>query len=99
MASLVGHLVLVGAGAYLVSAGFGSGTAKAEGALPEPSEVAVDVGPVQAPAFHVGPSLGDTPTMRRSRTERVAPGGGEPLARPDMDRAGRGGSLRAEARR
>jgi TonB family protein len=96
VASLVGHLVLVGAGAYLVSAGFGSGTAKAEGALPEPGEVAVDVGPVQAPAFHVGPALGELSEETPFLTDPVPPGGGEPLARPDMDRAGHGGSLRAD---
>jgi TonB family protein len=97
VASLVGHLVVVGAGAYLVSAGFGSGTAKAEGTSPEPGEVAVDVGPVQAPEFHVGPAFGEPSEEAPFPIDPVPPGGGEPLARPDMDRSGRGGSLRADS--
>jgi TonB family protein len=97
VASLVGHLVLVGAGAYLVSTGFGSGTARADIAALDPAEVAVDVGPVQAPSFHLGSALGDAPPNAPPPTDPVAPGGGEPLARPDMDRAGRGGSTRADS--
>src|SRR5262245_64007349 len=64
--------------------------------MPEPAEVAVDVGPVQALAFHVGSSLGEPSEQAPFPTDPVPPGGGEPLARPDMNRAGRGGSLRAD---
>ena len=50
------------------------------------------------PPFRFGPALGEMAVSDDDPvpTDPVAPGGGEPLARPDMDRFGRGGSHRAD---
>jgi TonB family protein len=98
VASLLGHLVVVGAGAYVFSTGFASANVvTTESGVRSAEEVAVDVAPLDMPSFHAGPASGDFSDEVPFPTDRVMPGGGEPFARPDMDRAGRGGSLRADS--
>jgi TonB family protein len=96
--SVLGHVVLVGAGAYVFSTGFPSGAAKDAAGAPAGTEISVDVVAPPAPSFRAGPALGDSSEEAPVPTDPVAPGGGEPLARPDMDRAGHGGSLHADSR-
>ena len=96
VASLLAHVLLVGGGAYLFSARFAQGSARPLTAS-ESGEVAVEVAAVDPPPFRGGPALGEISDDAPLFTDPVAPGGGEPLARPDMDRRGRGGSTRAES--
>lgn len=98
VASLIGHVVVVGAGAYVFSAGFGAPASGTIATTSEVSEVAVEVATSDNPLFRLGPALGETAVSDDDAvpSDPVAPGGGEPLARPDMGRLGRGGSLRAD---
>jgi hypothetical protein len=96
VASLVAHVLLVGAGAYLFSAGLASESARPVAAS-EAVEVAVEVAAVDLPLFRGGPALGEISDDVPVPADPVAPGGGEPLARPDMERSGRGGSTRADS--
>ncbi len=95
--SLAGHLLLVGAGTYLVSTGFGSTAGRVDSSAPKGSELVVEVASIENPDFHAGPALGARQDETKGPTEPVLPGGGEPLSRPDMDRSGRGGSLRVDS--
>src|SRR5260221_2904467 len=91
--SVLVHVLLVGAGALLVSAGL---HAPAATALPGTTEVAVDVAPLVLPKLSMGMPSGQTAAQMPEPTDEVDPGGGEPVARPDSHRKGRGGTARAD---
>ncbi|HEX9294476.1 MAG TPA: energy transducer TonB [Polyangiaceae bacterium] len=97
VASLLGHLLVVGAGAWLVSMRLGAGAPVSASTLAPADEVAVDVAPLNLPTVHFGPALGEASAEEPFPTDEVEPGGGEPFARPDMDRRGRGGSQRVDS--
>jgi TonB family protein len=91
--SLGVHAVLVALGALALSVGF----SRAPAAAPEKEvEIAVEIAPLNLPALYFGPPLGDPSIEEPVPTDPVEPGGAEGLARPDMDRAGRGGARRAD---
>jgi len=90
VASILGHLVIAGVGTYLFSA-FGSRPAGGETAAV--GEVAVEFAATESPAFREGSDRRGNVDV--SPVDPVEPGGGEPLARPDMDRRGHGGSIHA----
>jgi TonB family protein len=90
--SILVHGALVGAGAWLVSAGFGS---RPPNPVPPPAEVAVDIAPLVLPRLSMGSPLGQSAAQLPNPEDRVDPGGGEPIARLDTHHKGRGGSLRA----
>jgi len=96
IASLVGHVVVVGLGLRF-STGFGAPASGPIATTSEANEVAVEVATSDSSLFRAGPALGRTRSLTTTPFRPIrAPGGGEPLARPDMDRPGRGGSLRAD---
>jgi TonB family protein len=90
--SILVHGLLVGAGALLVSAGFG--TRAANTTLPS-AEVAVEIAPLALPRLSMGGPFGEASDDVPNPEERVDPGGGEPIARLDSHRRGRGGSVHA----
>jgi TonB family protein len=93
--SLGAHAALLGLGALALSVGFSQGpTAEAPERV---SEIPVEMTPLQLPALHFGPPVGEAADEVPIPDDPVEPGGGEGLARPDMDRAGRGGSHRADS--
>lgn len=92
--SVLVHGLLVGAGALLVSAGFGS---RPPIPIPQTNEVAVDVAPLVLPSLRMGGPSGESAEEVTNPTDRVEPGGGEPIPRPDSGHRGRGGSARANA--
>ncbi|MET0592864.1 MAG: energy transducer TonB [Polyangiaceae bacterium] len=93
--SLVVHVGLLGAGAFLLSVGFSRGPA--DDAPPRDVEIPVEMAPLQLPALYFGPPLGDPSLDEPIPTDQVEPGGGEGVARPDMDRAGKGGARHADS--
>lgn len=93
--SLAAHLALVGLGAFALSVGLTRGPEEAPPA--NDAEIQVEVAPLHLPSLHFGPPLGESSPDETSPVDAVQPGGGEGLARPDMDRAGRGGSRRADS--
>ena len=91
--SLAAHIALVGFGAFALSVGLTRGPEEAPAA--SDTEVPVEVAPLALPKIHFGPPLGEPSPDETTPDEAVQPGGGEGLARPDMDRTGRGGSRHA----
>jgi TonB family protein len=91
--SIVVHGVLLGLGALALSVGLSRAPA-----APPPAEVEipVEIAPLRLPALYFGPPLGDPSIEEPVPTDPVEPGGAEGLARPDMDRAGRGGARHAD---
>jgi TonB family protein len=90
--SILVHGLLVGAGALLVSARFGS---RVPTAIPPAAEVAVDIAPLELPRLRMGAPFGEASEQVPNPEDRVDPGGGEPIARLDSHERGRGGSTRA----
>src|SRR5262249_30624771 len=93
-ASLAVHGLVVGAGAVLVSVLGGApppapARRRSAGARGAPA-------PFLRPAPAGGPPTGGPPEAPEP-AEPVAPGGGEPIARPDTARAGRGGRPQADS--
>jgi TonB family protein len=88
--SLVAHLGLLGMGALALSVGLSRGPA--DDPPSEDVEIPVEVMPLRLPTLYFGPPLGDPSLDEALPTDPVEPGGGEGIARPDMDRAGRGGA-------
>jgi TonB family protein len=93
--SLAAHLGLLGIGAYALSVGLARGPVERPLA-PDP-EIPVEMSPLELPAVHFGPPLGEPSLDELLPADAVEPGGGEGLARPDMDHAGRGGSRRVDS--
>jgi TonB family protein len=93
--SLAAHLGLLVVGAWALSVGFTHGAAEKPSA--SDPEIPVEVAPIRLPSLHFGPPVGETSPDEPPPLDAVEPGGGEGFARPDMDRAGRGGSRRADS--
>jgi TonB family protein len=93
--SLGAHLAILGLGAIALSVGFGRGPDEST-SRSEP-EIAVEMAPLHLPELHFGPPNGDPSPDDPLPADAVEPGGGEGLARPDMDHVGRGGSRRADS--
>ena len=93
--SLAAHVALLGLGAFALAVG----PARAPEGVPPPDdgEMPVEVAPLHLPSLHFGPPVGDPSTEETTPDDVVKPGGSEGVARPDMDRAGRGGSRRADS--
>jgi len=96
VASLFAHVLLVFAGAYVLSSRWQSDRAEA-GVAREATEVALDAPPLELPRVKAGPPMGESEGDLPFPTDQVKRGGGEPLARPDVERKGHGGSLRADS--
>ncbi|HKQ68639.1 MAG TPA: energy transducer TonB [Polyangiaceae bacterium] len=93
VASLLVHGVLVAAGALLVSVGW---TKPDLLAMDRARAFDVKVEPIALPALQLGSTNQDA-VGSPSEALPMVPGGGEPLARPDVTRRGRGGSDRADS--
>jgi TonB family protein len=89
------HLALVAVGAFALSMGLTRD--RVESPVEEDPEIAVELTPLRLPSLHLGPPLGESSPEEPLPADAVEPGGGEGLARPDMERAGRGGSRRADS--
>jgi TonB family protein len=92
--SLGAHLALLGAGALALSFGFRT---PVDNAAVSDREIAVELTPLVLPSLYFGPPLGEPSVEEPVPTDRVEPGGGEGIARPDMDRSGHGGQRHADA--
>ena len=92
--SLAAHLGLLGLGAFVLSIGLRRGPV--DGPPPSDREILVEVAPLHLPSLHFGPPLGESSPEDSVPIDDVEPGGSEGLTRPDMERAGRGGSRRAD---
>lgn len=93
--SVLVHGLLVGAGAWLFSAGMRAPAQEPPDGSPK--EVAVDVAPLVLPRLNMGAPSGQASAQVPDPTDEVKPGGGEPIARPDSHHRGRGGSTRADS--
>jgi TonB family protein len=93
--SLGAHVAILGFGAFALSVGLTR--APEEKPTTEDAEVPVEVAPLQLPPIHFGPPLGEPSPDETTPDDAVQPGGGEGLARPDMDRLGRGGARHADS--
>jgi len=93
--SLVVHFGLLGVGAFAISVGLARNPG--EGPPGNDPEIPVEIAPLHLPAVHFGPPFGESSPDEPLPADAVEPGGGEGLARPDIDHAGRGGSRRADS--
>jgi TonB family protein len=93
--SVAAHLTILGLGAVALSVGMTRGPVETP-PMSEP-EIPVEITPLRLPTLHFGPPLGESSPDEALPADAVQPGGGEGLARPDMDHGGRGGSRRADS--
>ena len=93
--SLAGHLALLGIGAFALSWGLARGPE--ESTLSHDPEIPVEITPLHLPSLRFGPPLGEPSPEESPLLDALTPGGGEGLARPEMDRTGRGGSRHADS--
>jgi hypothetical protein len=84
--SLAGHLALLGVGAFALSWGLVRGPE--ESTLSHDPEIPVEITPLHLPLLRFGPPLGEPSPEESPLLDALTPGGGEGLARPDMDRTG-----------
>jgi TonB family protein len=94
LASLIAHAVLVGAGAVIVGASWGARDPASAERAPVPEVFELDTEALRLPGADSSADSAVRPSLEAAQPET---GGGRRLARPDMERAGRGGSRNAEA--
>jgi TonB family protein len=93
VASVVLHAVLIGSGAWLLARSLAEAPATEPVEPPGEVEVSLATTPgVELPAMSAAGVRGFPERLARSRDELVASGGGEREPRPDLERAGRGGT-------